>query len=49
VQIGGENHAPAPPVSWPPLKEDTILVSPPESQGSFWLWFLQADIIKAPY
>jgi hypothetical protein len=49
VQIGGKNHAPAPPVSWPPLTEDPILVAPPESQGSFWLWFLQADIIEAPY
>jgi hypothetical protein len=44
-----ENHAPAPPVLWPPLIEDPILVAPPESQGSFWLWFLQADIIKNPY
>jgi hypothetical protein len=41
-----ENHAPAPPVSWPPLTEDPILVAPPESQGSFWLWFLQADYYR---
>jgi len=32
-----ENHAPALPVSRPPLTEDPILVAPPESQGSFWL------------
>ena len=32
-----ENHAPASPVSRPPLTEDPILVAPPESQGSFWL------------
>jgi hypothetical protein len=44
-----ENHTPVPPVSWPPLTEDPILVAPPESQGSFWLWFLQADIIDNPY
>jgi hypothetical protein len=44
-----ENHAPAPPVSWFPLTEDPILVAPPESQGSFWLWFLQADFIENPY
>jgi hypothetical protein len=44
-----ENYAPAPPVSWPPLTEDPILVAPLESQGSFWLWFLQADIIENPY
>ena len=44
-----ENHAPAPPVSWPPLTEDPIRVAYPESQGSFWLWFLQADIIENSY
>jgi len=44
-----ENHTPAPPVSWPPLTKDSILVAPPESEGSFLLWFLQADIIKNPY
>jgi hypothetical protein len=44
-----ENHAPASPVSWPPLIEDPILVAPPESQGSFRLWFLQTDIIENPY
>jgi hypothetical protein len=44
-----ENHAPALFVWRPPLIEDPILVAPPESQGSFWLWFLQADIIKNPY
>jgi hypothetical protein len=44
-----ENHAPASPVSRPPLTEDPILVAPPESQRSFWLWFLQADIIKNLY
>jgi len=44
-----ENHTPVPPVSWPPLTEDPILVAPPESQGSFWLLFLQADIIENPY
>jgi hypothetical protein len=49
VQIGGKNHAPAPPVSWPPLIEDPILVAPLESKGSFWLWFLQADIMENPY
>jgi hypothetical protein len=27
---------------------DPILVAPPESQGSFWLLFLQADIIENP-
>jgi len=43
------NHAPAPPVSWPPLTKDLILVALPESQGSFWLLFLQADIIENPY
>ena len=32
-----ENHAPAPPVSRPPLTENPILVTPLESQGSFWL------------
>jgi hypothetical protein len=46
---GRENHAPAPPVSWLPLTEDPIMVAPPESQGSFWLWFLQANFIENPY
>jgi hypothetical protein len=32
-----ENHAPASPVSRPPVTEDPILVAPPESQGSFLL------------
>jgi len=44
-----ENHAPALPISWPPLTEDPIPVAPLESQGSFWLWFLQADIIENLY
>jgi hypothetical protein len=46
-----ENHAPASPVSRPPLTEDPILVAPPESQGSFFflLWFFQADIIENSY
>jgi len=44
-----ENHAPALPVSRPSLTEDPILVAPPKSQGSFWLWFLQADIIENSY
>jgi len=43
------NHALAPPVLWPPLIEDLILVALLESQGSFWLLFLQADIIENPY
>jgi len=32
-----------------PLTEDPMLVAPPESQGSFQLWFLQGDIIENPY
>jgi hypothetical protein len=44
-----ENHAPASPVSRPPLTEDPILVAPLKSQGKFLLWFLQADIIENPY
>jgi len=41
-----ENHTPAPPVSWPPPTEDPILVTPLESQGSFWSWSLQVECYK---
>jgi hypothetical protein len=43
---GRGNHALAPPVSWPPPTEDTILVASPESQRSLWSWFLQAKCYR---
>jgi len=43
---GRESHAPALPVSWPPLTKDPILVTPLESQRSLWSWFLQAKCYR---
>jgi hypothetical protein len=43
---GRENHAPAPPVLWPPLTENLILVASPESQRSLWSWFLQVKCYR---
>ena len=44
-----ENHAPAPPVSWPSLTEDPILVAPPESQRSFGYDSFKPIIIENQY
>jgi hypothetical protein len=44
-----ENHAPASPVSRPPLTEDPILVAPPESQGSLFLLSMHVHFLIITY